>query len=103
MSKGKNDQKSSAYSDSVAGLTAGFISTVVCHPLDLVKTRLQGRFMPYVSENLGHRACETPSFGRMVLDYSAISNVMSDFSSSLKVLFKHFETASRISAADNGS
>ena len=28
--------------ESIAGLTAGVVTTVVVHPLDLIKTRLQG-------------------------------------------------------------
>lgn len=28
--------------ESVAGFTAGFLNTLVVHPLDLIKTRLQG-------------------------------------------------------------
>lgn len=30
--------------DSVAGLSAGIVSTLIVHPLDLIKTRLQGEY-----------------------------------------------------------
>ena len=33
--------------ETVAGLTAGIVTTLVAHPLDLLKTRLQG--VPYIS------------------------------------------------------
>lgn len=33
---------SSSFVEAVAGFTAGIVSTLCLHPLDLVKTRLQG-------------------------------------------------------------
>lgn len=33
---------SSSFVETVAGFTAGIVSTLCLHPLDLVKTRLQG-------------------------------------------------------------
>ena len=36
------DGLSSSVVETVAGFTAGVVSTLVVHPLDLVKTRLQG-------------------------------------------------------------
>lgn len=33
--------------ESIAGLSAGLASTLVAHPLDLIKTRLQGITVPY--------------------------------------------------------
>lgn len=32
--------------ETAAGFTAGVVSTLVFHPLDVIKTRLQGEFMP---------------------------------------------------------
>ena len=37
------DGLSSSFVESVAGFTAGIISTLCLHPLDLIKTRLQGK------------------------------------------------------------
>lgn len=37
---------SPAQVESVAGLTAGSIATLVVHPLDIVKTRMQSAFLP---------------------------------------------------------
>ncbi|KAK6334931.1 hypothetical protein TWF718_010371 [Orbilia javanica] len=37
----RHDASTAAVSEIVAGVSAGFISTIVCHPLDLIKTRLQ--------------------------------------------------------------
>ncbi|KAF3140452.1 hypothetical protein TWF569_008210 [Orbilia oligospora] len=41
MSASRHDGSTAAISEIVAGVSAGFISTIVCHPLDLIKTRLQ--------------------------------------------------------------
>ena len=30
--------------ESIAGFTAGVVTTIVVHPLDVTKTRLQGKF-----------------------------------------------------------
>lgn len=35
----------SAAIETISGLSAGFLSTLVCHPLDLIKTRLQGIYI----------------------------------------------------------
>lgn len=37
------DGLSSSFVESVAGFTAGIVSTLCLHPLDLIKTRLQGK------------------------------------------------------------
>ena len=31
--------------ESIAGFTAGVVSTLAVHPLDVIKTRLQGKFL----------------------------------------------------------
>lgn len=36
------DGLSSSFVETVAGFTAGIVSTLCLHPLDLIKTRLQG-------------------------------------------------------------
>ncbi|KAK6541782.1 hypothetical protein TWF694_007566 [Orbilia ellipsospora] len=41
MSRSENDGTTAAASEIVAGVSAGFIATIVCHPLDIIKTRLQ--------------------------------------------------------------
>ncbi|KAK6511535.1 hypothetical protein TWF481_000447 [Arthrobotrys musiformis] len=41
MSASRHEGSTAAVSEIVAGVSAGFISTIVCHPLDLIKTRLQ--------------------------------------------------------------
>ncbi|KAK6354134.1 hypothetical protein TWF730_008552 [Orbilia blumenaviensis] len=41
MSASRHESSTAAVSEVVAGVSAGFISTLVCHPLDLIKTRLQ--------------------------------------------------------------
>lgn len=38
----------SSFVETVAGFTAGIVSTLCLHPLDLVKTRLQGVYIPLV-------------------------------------------------------
>lgn len=38
---------SSSFVETVAGFTAGIVSTLCVHPLDLIKTRLQGKLHPY--------------------------------------------------------
>jgi hypothetical protein len=40
------DGISSSFVETVAGFTAGIVSTLCLHPLDLVKTRLQGKSLP---------------------------------------------------------
>lgn len=39
---------SQAFIESVAGFVAGVASTLVTHPLDLIKTRLQGKQLIYL-------------------------------------------------------
>jgi hypothetical protein len=38
----KSDTSVGAYPHALAGFCAGFLSTVLLHPLDLIKVRLQG-------------------------------------------------------------
>ena len=45
-----NNVLSDAFIESVAGFVAGVASTLVTHPLDLIKTRLQGK--QFISPNL---------------------------------------------------
>jgi hypothetical protein len=33
--------------ETIAGFAGGFISTILLHPLDVIKTRLQGLFFPF--------------------------------------------------------
>ena len=40
--EGKSDFLSPSLIESTAGFTAGIVSTLVAHPFDVVKTRLQG-------------------------------------------------------------
>ena len=42
-----NDMLPQPLIETVAGFTAGAVTTVVVHPLDLIKTRLQGNFISY--------------------------------------------------------
>jgi solute carrier family 25 (mitochondrial folate transporter), member 32 len=44
MTTQKKDGLSPAAVETVAGLSAGLISTIIVHPLDIIKTRLQGIF-----------------------------------------------------------
>jgi solute carrier family 25 folate transporter 32 len=37
------DGSSSSFVETVAGFTAGVVSTLTLHPLDMIKTRLQGK------------------------------------------------------------
>jgi len=39
-------QLPSSLIETIAGFTAGIVTTIVVHPLDLIKTRLQGPFPP---------------------------------------------------------
>lgn len=43
------DGFSSSFVETVAGFTAGIVSTLSLHPLDMVKTRLQGKLQYYLS------------------------------------------------------
>lgn len=38
-----------AADQAVAGFTAGLVSTLVCHPLDVIKIRLQGQSLRILS------------------------------------------------------
>lgn len=38
--------------ETVAGFTAGIVSTLSLHPLDLIKTRLQGMVYPAGNQNV---------------------------------------------------
>lgn len=42
------DGLSSSFVETVAGFTAGIVSTLSLHPLDMVKTRLQGKLQYYL-------------------------------------------------------
>lgn len=46
------DGLSPSFVETVAGFTAGIVSTLCLHPLDLVKTRLQGKDWPICGEVL---------------------------------------------------
>lgn len=46
------DGLSASFVETVAGFTAGIVSTLCLHPLDLVKTRLQGKHWPICGEDL---------------------------------------------------
>lgn len=43
---------SSAQVESAAGLTAGSVATLVVHPLDIVKTRMQSAFPPSLLQDV---------------------------------------------------
>lgn len=49
------DGFSSSFVETVAGFTAGVVSTLTLHPLDMVKTRLQGKLWYFVELFLGYR------------------------------------------------
>lgn len=42
------DGSSSSFVETVAGFTAGVVSTLTLHPLDMIKTRLQGKLWYFV-------------------------------------------------------
>lgn len=47
----RQDGLSPSLVETVAGFTAGIVSTLSLHPLDLIKTRLQGRSL-YTTDQL---------------------------------------------------
>lgn len=44
MTEGKHAGLSPAFVETVAGLSAGSLTTLIVHPLDIVKTRMQSQF-----------------------------------------------------------
>lgn len=43
--KNGGDKPQASGVETVAGFTAGVVSTLIFHPLDVIKTRLQGEFV----------------------------------------------------------
>lgn len=48
--------------ETVAGFTAGVVTTTIFHPLDVIKTRLQGVFLSYLTHGYTYRPILTIVF-----------------------------------------
>ena len=51
MTSQQNHGLSPASIETISGLSAGLVSTIIVHPLDIIKTRLQGRCTPICEGN----------------------------------------------------
>lgn len=59
MSSQRHGGVSPAVIESIAGLSAGTVSTLVVHPLDIVKTRMQSKFPLLTSSQFKRKRART--------------------------------------------